>query len=1101
MKKITVLFFVILLAFVGETYAQGVTTSSINGKIIDNTGSPMPGANIVAIHNPTGTKYGVTTDFDGFYRISNMRVGGPYTITISYVGFKEVKKEGLFLQLGQSERISVQMEEEADALEEVIITAQANSVFDSGKTGSETTVTRRQLNTIPNTSRSISEFVRITPQARLAEGDDGFNFSIAGQNNRFNGIYVDGAVNNDAFGLAGSGTNGGQTGINPFTIDAIETIQINVAPFDVKQSGFAGGAVNAITRSGSNNWEGSVYTFFKNEDLVGKTPVDLVNEGDERQKLDEFTALTYGMRVGGPIIKDKLFFFANYERVDNEFNNPFNISNYTGSSTAADLANLRQTVLSRYNYDIGSFENNVSTLLGNTFTVRLDWNINENNQIFLKNNYVKSENLEGRASGIRTINFSNGSELFESVTNTTTLEWNTTIGNKFSNNLILGYSRVRDDRDPAGDPFPSVQLNDADGGRINFGAERFSTANLLDQDVFTLANNFNIYSGRHTVTIGTQNEYASAKNLFFASNFGYYQYFDQFEDVNGDGIETLVSTGTEQFLNQQAADRYDISYPLLEGSRVGDDAVGAAEFERVMFGFYAQDEVQFSENLKITAGLRVDIPFWEDGTVNEDFNNRTIPILEAAGKDLRGARVGKAINPRAHIAPRLGFNWDVKGNKTTQVRGGLGVFTSRVPLVWAGGTYNNNGVTQGASEERNFTEDIFFNSNVNEQPIHIDRGSGEVGGQIDLFSPDTKLPQVLKYNLAVDQKLPWWGLIASADLLYQDNITQLQYENLNIAGPVGTLNGGQDNRLRYNRGFIDRTYSGIYLASNVGAGYSYNATFTIQKPFSNGFQASASYSYGESKNVFDASSSQNSSQWRNQITVNGKNAGIPVARSDFSLGHRIIANASYEFKWNENIKTTIGLVYEGSQGAPFSYTYRTPNFGNFTLNDDTRDKALIYVPANRSEINLVDIVRNGVVTTSAEEQWQILNNYIEGNDYLRDRRGQYAERNGERGPWNHIFDFKFVQDFSLKVGNNTHGFQITADILNFGNFLNKDWGVRKFAGNFGEVQIIDLIGVDDNNVPSFQVNERNIENVEEIDDEGNQSSRWQMQIGLRYLFN
>jgi len=276
-----------------------------------------------------------------------------------------------------------------------------------------------------------------------------------------------------------------------------------------------------------------------------------------------------------------------------------------------------------------------------------------------------------------------------------------------------------------------------------------------------------------------------------------------------------------------------------------------------------QDEVQMSDNFKLTAGLRVDVPFWEDGLSNDDFNTRTIALLEAAGKDLKGARVGKAIKAKAHIAPRIGFNWDVKGNKTTQIRGGLGVFTSRVPLVWAGGTYNNNGVTQGVSDARNFDGPILFNPDVNSQQRHLAPGSGDVGGQIDLFAPDTKLPQIMKYNIAVDQKLPLWGLIASADLLYQDNITQLQYENLNIKDADQRLNNGPDTRPRYNLfDRIDSTYgSGIYLASNTGEGYSWNASFTLTKPFENGFQGSVSYSYGDSKNIFDATSSQNSSQW------------------------------------------------------------------------------------------------------------------------------------------------------------------------------------------------------------------------------------------------
>ncbi len=1094
MKKITFLFVVILIAFVGETYAQGVTTSSLGGKVTDNTGGPLPGATVVAIHGPTGTKYGVTTDFDGFYRISNMRVGGPYRVTISYVGFLGYVKDGLQLQLGQSEKLNTQMKEATSELEEVVITATNNGIFDSGKTGTETTVTQRQINAIPNTSRSVAEFVRVTPQAQLNEGSDGFSVSIAGQNNRFNGIYIDGAVNNDVFGLAGSGTNGGQTGINPFSIDAIETFQINVAPFDVRQSGFAGGAINAITRSGSNNWEGSAYTFFKNESLVGKTPVDLVNEGEEREKIDEFTALTYGMRVGGPIIKDKLFFFANYERVDNETPAPFNISNYRGNSTEQDLTNLRQAVLSRYNYDIGDFNNNASTLLGNTFTVRVDWNINDNNQIFIKNNYVKSENLEGRGSSNGTINFTNGSEKFESVANTTTLEWNSQIGDKFSNNLIVGYSLVRDDRDPDGSPFPTVFLDDGDGG-INFGAERFSTANLLDQDVFTFANNFSIYSGKHTITVGTQNEYATSKNLFFRNNFGRYRYFDNFDDLDGDGEdETLVATGVERFLNNDPVSRYDYNYSLIPGGGIGDESTGAAEFERFVLGFYVQDEVQFTDNLKLTAGLRVDVPFWEDGLVNDDFNNRTIPLLEAAGKNLKGARVGTAIKPRAHIAPRLGFNWDVKGDNTTQVRGGLGVFTSRVPLVWAGGTYNNNGVTQGVSDARDFDDPIFFNPDVNSQPRHLTAGAGDVGGQIDLFAPNTKLPQIMKYNIAVDQKLPWWGLIASADFLYQDNITQLQYENLNIREATESLNNGPDRRPRYNLfNRIDNTYgAGIYLASNTGEGFSYNASFTLTKPFENGFQGSVSYSYGESENIFDATSSQNSSQWNNQVTVNGKNARTPLTRSDFSAGHRIISNVSYEFKWNENIKTTIGLVYEGSQSRPFSYTYGNDN-NQLIINDDFDDGALIYVPNNASEIQFA-----GTPQEQAD-QWEKFNNYISNDDYLSEKRGQYAERNGDRGPWNHVFDFKFVQDFSLTVGEHKHGLQFTADILNFGNFLNKEWGVRKFISN--EVNLLDVVAIDNNNVPTFQLNDNVIDDVEQIDDLGNQSSRWQMQIGLRYLFN
>ena len=327
--------------------AQGVTTSSINGKITDNTGEPLPGANVVAIHTPSGTKYGAATDFDGFYRISNMRTGGPYAITISYIGYQDFSNEQVYLALGESKKISITLSEEANALDEIIVTAQASSVFDSGKTGAETKISRTQVNTLPSISRNIADFARLTPQAKVT-GDD--VISIAGQNNRYNAIYIDGAVNNDVFGLAGNGTNGGQTGVSPISLDAIETFQINVAPFDVRQSGFAGGSINAITKSGTNTFVGSAYTFLRNEDLAGKTPVDLAGD-DPREKLDEFSSNIYGVRLGGPIIENKLFFFVNYEREDQETPQPFNISSYRGDATAADLTTLSDFLSTNYNYD------------------------------------------------------------------------------------------------------------------------------------------------------------------------------------------------------------------------------------------------------------------------------------------------------------------------------------------------------------------------------------------------------------------------------------------------------------------------------------------------------------------------------------------------------------------------------------------------------------------------------------------------------------------------------------------------------------------------------------------------------------------------------
>ncbi|WP_088339806.1 TonB-dependent receptor [Robiginitalea sediminis] len=1061
--------------------AQGVTTSAVSGQVTDQNGEPLGGASVVAVHVPTGTTYGAATDFDGFYRISGMRAGGPFRITFSYIGFEENVKSDVYLTLGRTSQFNVALSESATALDEVVVTATSTGVFGANKTGTETTISQREVQTVPAASRSIADFVRITPQAQVTEGNDGFSISLAGQNNRYNAIYIDGAVNNDVFGLAGSGTNGGQTGVNPLSVDAIETFQINIAPFDVRQSGFSGGSINAITRSGSNNWEGSAYSFVRNESLAGKTPPSLVGDDEEREKLADFSALTYGARIGGPIIKDKLFFFFNYERQEDETPQPFNFSNYSGRSSLADLQNLSNFLNTTYGYNPGIFDNNTRTLESNRITAKIDWNINQDHKLSFRYGYTDADNLEARNSGNRFIGFINGSEAFVSKTSSFALELNSRFGNKFANNLVVGYTRVRDDRDPAGDPFPTVDIQDG-GGTLSFGAEPFSTANLLDQDVFTITDNFEIYAGRHTVTLGTNLEFAKIKNLFFAFNYGDYTFEDQFDDQGN-----LLSSGLNQFLTGQDADVYQHGYSLVGTGVTGDESAGASEFDTFQAGFYIQDEVQVSDDFRLSMGARIDVPYWSDGVENEDFNTRTIPILEAAGKDLQGARVGQGIDPTPMFAPRLGFNWDVNGNSTTQIRGGIGVFTSRLPLVWPGGTYNNNGVTGGFM----FRFGQPFEPNVQNQFEDPAPGSGGTGGNVDLIAKDFKLPQVVKYNIAIDQKLPIWNLIGTVDFLYTDVITDVYYQNLNIGRPVGFYEGA-DNRPFYDRRtVIDDTYQGVYLASNTGGGYSRNLTFTLRKPFENGFAGSVSYTYGDSFKIFDGTSSQNSSQWRNMQTVNGKNSNLPVTRSDFALGNRITANVSYEIPWSDNVKTTIGLFYEGYQSGPYSFTY---NEGRDLLNDDSRDNALIFIPAREADIVLVG--------DDPAAEWQRLETFINSIDYLRENRGEYAERNAVRGPWSHIVDLKLLQDFSLNFAGKKHTFQLSADVFNFTNLLNKDWGKRTFIRS----NVSPLTTISTGDTPTFEVNDAVVNpdgtpNIEELDDFGLASSRWQAQIGLRYIFN
>lgn len=1080
MKKLLKLF-LILVAFIGagtSIYAQGNTTSSINGVVYDSESESLPGASVLATHVSSGTRYTATTDINGNFRISNMRVGGPYKVVVTFVGFRAFEDSNVFLQLGDSKNFKIVLADEASELNEVVVKGLKNNTFNSKRTGAQTVIDSDKIKSLPSLSRNIADFARLTPQAQL-RGDD--VLSIGGQNNRFNAIYIDGAVSNDVFGLAANGTNGGQTGVSPISVDAIEQFQVSVAPYDVKLSGFAGGAISAITRSGTNNFEGSAYYLNRNQDLAAKTPPSLAGT-NPRTKLADFSAKTYGIRAGGSIVNDKLFYFINYEKQDNETPQPFDIANYTGLS-ASRLGELRAK-LATYGYDPGSFENNVRTLVSDKLIGKIDWNISDKHKLSLKHSYVKAENFSPSRSSASAISFINGSQLFNSTTNSTALELNSRFGNKFSNNLVVAYTKVVDDRGAAGDPFPTVQIFDGSSQSIYFGAEGFSTANFLSQKVLTVSDNFEINAGKSTITIGTHNEFSSSRNVFFGNNFGSYRY-----------------NSLDDFLLDKRPNRFQMNYSLIGGE--GDASLGAAEFSTKQFGFYVQNEMRLNDNFKLSYGVRVDVPVWEDGLVNPDFNNRTIGLLVAAGKDLKGALVGQGITSTAHIAPRLGFNYDVNGKKSTQFRGGLGVFTSRLPLVWPGGTYNNNGITQGAISITNATQTPVFNPNpsvasqIAPLPASYPRpGSGGKGGNIDLFAKDFKLPQVFKASFAVDQKLPL-GFVFTSEITYNDNLSAVKYENLNIKDASSRLSGA-DSRPRYNgNSRVDPTYLGVYLASNTDEGKAHNISFTLTKNFKSDFidaNISGTYSYGKSTVLLDATSSQNSSQWNNTETVNGANS-LALSRSDFDQGRRIISNGNATFKWSKFTKSRLGFFYEGAQGTPISYVY---NDAGRLLQDTFSNSALIYVPASQSEINLVSTTAN---TLSPQAQWDALSALIEGNEYLRSRKGTYAERNGDRLKTSHIVDLKFAQEFIITSGKKKHTLEFSADIFNFTNLLNKDWGKRYFTSN-DQVQLLKQEGfLTGTTSPTFSFDPKIGNNINQIDDVGLNSSRWQIQTGVRYTFN
>ena len=1077
MKKVLFTLSLLMALFIGanNSFAQGVTTSALSGVVQDDKGSALPGATIIAVHTPSGTQYGVAANANGRFRLSNLRVGGPYKITFSFVGFKNDERKGVFLALGQTLNLTVKLQTEASTLNAVEVVARKDDVFDGNRTGVQTIINEQRINETPTVSRSIADFARLEPTAALTEGSDGFSVSIAGQNNRYNAIYIDGAVNNDVFGLAGSGTNGGQTGVAPISIDAIEQFQVSVAPFDVRQSGFAGGSINAVTRSGSNNFEGSVYGFVRNQTMAGYSPIEDNQEGSERSALSPFTAQTYGVRLGGPIIKDKLFFFVSAELQRDETPLPFNFNNYQGSATRAELNQL-VTKLNGFGYDPGGFEDNKGSLSAERFLARFDYNINKNHRLSFRISSTTANNVENLQSNTNLIAFQNRAESFISNTLSTSLELRSSFGNDYANKFTIGYTRVRDDRDPTGSPFPTVNIDDGQGS-IQFGAEPFSTANLLNQDVFTITNDFEIYKGKHTITIGTHNEFYNIANLFIAFNYGQFRY-----------------GSLNDFLTDQPSTDFDRNYSQVDNV-VGDESQAIAKFNAGQFGLYIQDEFQVTDRLKLTGGLRIDVPFFQDTPTNEAFNNTTAPLLEQF-YDLKGAKTGSFIKPQVMFAPRFGFNYDVRGDQTLQLRGGVGVFTSRVPLVWPGGAFNNYGFNVGG---------IFFGNNVfepnvnNQPPGNVDVANPSPSGTIDLFAEDFRIPQVMKADIAVDYKLPW-GMIGTLEFLYTKVMSAPTYRNVNLRPSVGNLTGTPDNRPIFDRrDEIDDTYGRILLAESTNKGYAYNIVAQIQKPFDNGLSFSASYSYGDSFSVFDGTSSQNSSQWRGLNTVTGRNGFNELQRSNFSAGSRIVAQVSYRKEYAGFGASQIGLIFTGQAGNPFSYIY---NDGGNLTSEDSRERSLIYVPRDASEIRLVDIVDNGVVTKTAAQQWTELDAFISSDKHLDSRRGQYAERNGSRAPFQGFFDLRFLQEFYIKTGNGKRNtLQFSFDIFNFANMLNPNWGRLRFvSSNF---QLLNFEGFETGTTtPTFTFDgvENNKPSFSNFDDNGFRSSRWQMQVGIRYIF-
>lgn len=1098
MKKVLFYFFILLtLLLPGSLFSQ-ITTSSITGSVKGENNESLPGAIVVAAHMPSGTTYSNYCDLDGRFNISNMRVGGPYRVTVSLISYGTKTFEDIVLHLGNVTEINAKLTPSATALAEVVVLSDKNAAVNKDRTGAAINVSNEMVSAIPTISRGLKDLTKISPLANIS----GSGTSFAGANNRYNQFSIDGLVNNDVFGLASSGTNGGQTGIEPISLDAIEEFQINIAPYDVRQGGFTGGGINAVTKSGSNTIHGSAYYYGNNQNLV--SDFNPVTE-KSNSKYTKYKDYQGGLTLGGPIVKDKLFFFVSGEMTRKKTPLSY-VPGTTGSNITLDEVNSVLSVINRIapGYDPGSYDDIATETNSNKLFAKINWNISNKHKLTLRHSYTFGENIDNTRSA-NALRFYNNGVYFPSTTNSTGLEINSIFNTKTANRFLLGYTRVRDDRDPLGSNFPSVTVN-LDGGKtITFGSEYSSVANQLNQDIYSLDDEFNYYLGKHTLTFGTHNELYKFYNLYVQNIYGNYAY------------KNLAQFQTVGTASEVAPTYYAVGYSFADdGSSQGK---GAAEFNALQLGLYAQDEFKVSNNLQLTAGLRIDVPVFPDKPEgNADFN--------AAYKD-KGLETGTVPDTKIMWSPRLGFNWDVFNNKSLQVRGGTGLFTGRVPFVWVSNQFSNNAELNGAysvgssaSSANSITDPagLKFNADPNSQPRAEDLGKTAGRGAINVIDKNFKFPQVFRSNIAVDKSLPF-GMVATVEAIFSKTLNNVNFVNINRDVDSNFAFSGPDNRERYTAGStsptnknyngsarIDSKYEEIIKLENTNSGYAYNFVFQLQKEFRKGFYASASYTYGESMDLNSGTSSVAYSNWRYVNQVHGLN-DLRLSPSNYSLGSRVVGMVSYKFNYlSQFASTQVSLFYNGQSGQPLSYIY------DGDLNNDGTTNDLIYVPRNKSEINLVaynKTVDGQTVSVSPDEQWEQLDAFIKGDKYLDSRRGEYAHRNAAHSiPFQHEIDLRIQQEFKFKTGSVENRLQITFDILNVGNLINNDWGRQYYASN-QQISLIKYAGLYDadasagynysQNKPTFNYTGGGLTNGKPYS-VSDLSSRWRAQLGVRYFF-
>ncbi len=1025
--------------------AQGVTTSAIGGLVTDPQQQVVPGATVVAVHEPSGTRYEATTRGDGRYSIPGMRVGGPYTVTASLSGFQPHPVKGIQLSLGVTTDIDFTLTT-ATVTEEVTVTAEADPVFSSGRTGAATSVSREALATLPNISDDLDNFTRLSPQ--YSGGP--FGGSFVGADNRSNNITVDGSYFNNSFGLAGS--PGDRTGVAPIAMAAVEEVQVNTAPYDVRQGNFVGAGVNTITRSGGNEFRGSAYYWFRDDSLVGTEAKDAtINPGT-------FDFEKIGAWASGPVVKNKLFFFGSFE--DETLSLPgttfrANQGGETvgGSTTrvlASDLDALSSFLSTNFDYETGAYQDYGFETPARRYLAKVDYNLNDRNKLSFRYTHLDSETdvlvstssslgFGGRRSNTTGLNFEASNYTILENIRSGIAEWNSILGDSASNTLIVGYTKQDESRGALDTLFPMVDILQSGSVYTTFGSEPFTPNNELRYNTFQLQDNFTMHRGNHALTFGASAERYESENVFFPGSQSVYVYnslADFYTDAN-DFLANPNRTTSPVTLN-----RFQLRWMNIPGL---DKPVQPLEVWYT--GIYGQDVWQASRNLKVTYGIRLDVPFFGE----TGFEN---PVADAMTfRDENGAPVqySTAKLPDANIlwSPRVGFNWDASGDRTTQVRGGTGVFTGKPPYVWISNQVGNTGVLTGF-EQLNNTRARPFNPDPDHYKPTTVTGAPASSFELALTDPGFKFPQVWRTNLAVDRRLPW-ELVGTAEFIYNRDVNGAYYINANLAAPNTAFNGA-DTRPRWttsNR--IQSNVANATVLKNQNEGSAWHFSAALQKNLKAGF-LKAAYSYGESKNTVDPGSIAFGSWNGNQHAGDPNNPG--VGYSGTSPGHRAFVTGSYSFEFLKFGATNVSFFFEGASQGVASYAYNGDLNGDGGFAND-----LLYIPRDISEMNFQTFTTGGRTFTAAE-QAQAWDAYIQQDSYLSSHRGEYAERNGVLLPMVWRADVSVSQDLFKDIGNKRHALQFRADILNFTNLLNSSWGVGQrytVSGQFQPINIQPLI--------------------------------------------